>query len=71
MLYQNLEPKFQELLINLQIEFLSCRCKDRPFCDCFQMALSKKILKYRMLKYDPADISNKALKGLWYTCLCW
>ena len=57
-----LEPKFQELLINLQIEFLSCRCKDRPFCDCFQMALSKKILKYRMLKYDPADISNKLLK---------
>ncbi len=31
-----LEPKFQELLINLQMEFLSCRCKDRPFCDCFQ-----------------------------------
>jgi len=57
-----LEPKFQELLINLQIEFLSCRCKDRPFCDCFQMELSRKMLKYRMLKYDPADISKKLLK---------
>jgi helicase len=57
-----LEPKFQELLINLQIEFLSCRCKDRPFCDCFQMELSRKMLKYRMLKYDPVDISKKLLK---------
>ncbi len=57
-----LEPKFQELLINLQMEFLSCRCKDRPFCDCFQRELSTKILKYRMLKYDPADISKKLLK---------
>jgi len=57
-----LEPKFQELLINLQMEFLSCRCKDRPFCDCFQEELSLKILKYRMLKYDPADISKKLLK---------
>ena len=57
-----LEPKFQELLINLQIEFLSCRCKERPFCDCFQEELSRRILKYRMLKYDPADISKKLLK---------
>jgi len=57
-----LEPKFQELLINLQIEFLSCRCKDRPFCDCFQEELSLKMLKYRMMKYDPADISKKLLK---------
>ncbi len=57
-----LEPKFQELLINMQMEFLSCRCKDRPFCDCFQEELSRKVLKYRMSKYDPADISKKLLK---------
>lgn len=57
-----LEPKFQELLINLQMEFLACRCKDRPFCDCFQEELSRKILKYRMLKLDPADISKKLMK---------
>ncbi|WP_048190004.1 DUF5814 domain-containing protein [Methanobacterium sp. SMA-27] len=57
-----LEPKFQELLINLQMEFMACRCKDRPFCNCFQEELSTKMLKYRMLKYDPADISKKLLK---------
>ncbi len=57
-----LEPKFQELLINLQMEFLSCKCKERPFCDCFQRELSQKMLKYRMMKYDPVDISKKILK---------
>lgn len=57
-----LEPKFQELLINLQMEFMSCRCKDRPFCTCFQDEMSLKILKYRNMKYDPADISKKLLR---------
>jgi len=57
-----LEPKFQELLINLQMEFMSCRCKDRPFCYCFQDEMSRKILKYRNMKHDPADISKKLLR---------
>ncbi|MDD3984832.1 MAG: DEAD/DEAH box helicase [Methanobacterium sp.] len=57
-----LEPSFQELLINLQMEFMACKCKDRPYCNCFQEELSAKMLKYRMLKYDPADISKKLLK---------
>ena len=57
-----LEPKFQELLINLQMEFMSCRCKDRPFCNCFQDEMSRKILKYRNMGYDPADISKKLLR---------
>ena len=57
-----LEPKFQEQLISLQMEFLSCRCKDRPFCGCFQTELSRKVLKYRSIRYDPGDISKKLLK---------
>ena len=56
-----LEPNIQETLINLQIEFLSCKCKDRPFCDCFQMELSRRILKQRMMKRDPAAISKKLM----------
>ena len=57
-----LEPNLRDLLINLQIEFLSCRCKDRPFCGCPQEELSRKILKYRMMKRDPVDISKKLLR---------
>lgn len=58
-----LDPNLQDALVNLQIEFMSCRCKDRPFCNCFQEELSKRILKQRILKKDPVDISKKLLKN--------
>ncbi|MBM4240685.1 MAG: DEAD/DEAH box helicase [Euryarchaeota archaeon] len=57
-----LDPNLQESLINMQIEFLSCKCSNRPFCGCFQAELSKKIVKYRIMKKDPIDISKKLLK---------
>ncbi len=46
----------------MQIEFMSCKCKDRPFCKCFQEELSRRILKQRIIKKDPVDISKKLLK---------
>ncbi|MGZ7118502.1 MAG: DUF5814 domain-containing protein, partial [Methanobacterium sp.] len=57
-----LEESLREPLINMQIDFFSCRCKDRPFCNCAQMELSRKILKMRMMKKDPVDISKKLLR---------
>ena len=57
-----LEPNLRDLLINLQIEFLSCKCKNRPFCGCFQAELSRRILKQRMMKQDPVDISKKLMR---------
>lgn len=57
-----LEESLREPLINMQIDFFSCRCKDRPFCDCFQKELSRKMLKMRMTKKDPVDISKKLLR---------
>ena len=57
-----LDPNLQDALINLQIEFMSCKCKDRPFCNCFQEELSRRILKQRIIKKDPVDISKKLLK---------
>ncbi len=58
-----LEPKLKDALINMQIEFLSCECKERPFCDCFQDELSKKIIKYRTLKMDPLEISKRLMRN--------
>ncbi|MCZ3367034.1 MULTISPECIES: DUF5814 domain-containing protein [Methanobacterium] len=57
-----LEPSLQDALINMQVEFMSCKCQDRPFCNCFQEELSRRILKQRMLHKDPVDISKKLLK---------
>ena len=58
----NMDPAFQEKVITLQLEFFSCKCKDKPFCTCFQSELSRRIIKYRMQKRDPVDISRRLLK---------
>lgn len=58
-----LDPNLQDAVINLQIDFMSCKCQDRPFCKCFQDELSRKIMKQRMYKKDPVDISKKLLKN--------
>jgi putative ATP-dependent RNA helicase len=62
-LIEKLDPKLRDSLINLNIEFLSCKCKERPFCNCFQKEISKKIINYRLRKCDPIDISNKLMEN--------
>jgi helicase len=37
-----LEPHLRERLMKLQMDFYTCRCKERPFCGCFQRELSRK-----------------------------
>jgi len=58
-----LEPNFRERLLNLQMEFFSCQCKERPFCGCFQRELSRRIVRQRLNKEDPAYISRKLLRN--------
>lgn len=56
------DPAYQDKIVNLQMEFFRCKCKERPFCTCFQTELSRRILKYRMQKKDPVDISRRLLR---------
>jgi len=56
------DPAFQEKIVNLQMEFFTCKCKEKPFCTCFQAELSRKILRYRMQKKDPVEISRRLLR---------
>jgi helicase len=58
-----LEPNFRERLLNMQMEFFSCQCKERPFCGCFQRELSRRIVRQRLNKEDPADISRRLLRN--------
>jgi helicase len=58
-----LEPNFRERLLNMQMEFFSCQCRERPFCGCFQRELSRRIVRQRLNKEDPADISRKLLRN--------
>ncbi len=62
-LISKLEANLRDPLINMQIDFFSCRCKDRPFCKCFQTEFSRRILRERMMKKDPVDISNKFMRN--------
>ncbi|HTX60801.1 MAG TPA: DUF5814 domain-containing protein, partial [Methanobacterium sp.] len=57
-----LDPAYQEKIVNLQMEFFTCKCKEKPFCTCFQAGLSRKILKYRLQKKDPMEISRRFLR---------
>lgn len=57
-----LEPSLRERLMKLQMDFYTCRCKERPFCGCFQRELSRRIVKQRLAKRDPVDISRKLMR---------
>jgi len=57
-----LEPSLRERLTRLQMDFYTCRCKERPFCGCFQRELSRKMIKQRLAKRDPVDISRKLMR---------
>ncbi len=57
-----LEPHLRERLTKLQMDFYTCKCKERPFCGCFQRELSNKIVKNRLNRRDPVEISRKLMR---------
>ncbi|MBZ9570544.1 DEAD/DEAH box helicase [Methanobrevibacter sp. TMH8] len=58
-----LDTKFQEALLKIQVDFLRCECKEKPFCDCLQRGISEFIIKERLKKKDPIEISRKLLRN--------
>jgi len=56
-----LDSKLQEAVLNLQMDFLSCECRDRPFCGCIQRRLSEHIIAERISGRDPVEISRGLL----------
>ncbi len=53
-----LDPQFSDKLISLQIDFFSCNCKEKPFCKCFEVNISDKIIKQRLHGWSPNHISK-------------
>lgn len=58
-----LDSRLQEAVLKLQMDFLSCECRERPFCGCIQSKLSRHIIDRRLRGEDPADISRGLLSG--------
>ncbi|MBO6105105.1 MAG: DEAD/DEAH box helicase, partial [Methanobrevibacter sp.] len=56
------DKKFQDALLKIQIDFLRCDCNERPFCECLQRGISYYIINQRLNGKDPIDISNALLK---------
>ena len=57
-----LEPHLRERVMKLQMDFYTCKCKERPFCGCFQRELSRRIVKKRLNRRDPVEISRKLMR---------
>lgn len=54
-----LDPQYADKLINLQVEFMSCTCEERPFCKCLERNISDHIIKRRLHGWDPNRISKE------------
>lgn len=53
-----LDPQYVDKLVTLQIDFMTCKCKERPFCSCLETNISDKIIKQRLNGWSPNRISK-------------
>lgn len=54
-----LDLNIQDQLFEFAAAFLTCRCKDSPYCGCAERLFSARIVEIRMEGYDPAGIVHK------------
>jgi archaea-specific helicase len=54
-----LDAKIRELMLNFASDFLTCTCKDSPYCGCAEQKFSEKIIKLRTEALDPVHIVKK------------
>ncbi len=53
-----LDPQYIDKVVNLQIDFMTCKCQERPFCSCLESNISNKILMQRLNGWSPDRISK-------------
>jgi len=56
----HLDIKIRELMLSFASDFLTCTCRDSPYCGCAEQKFSEKIIRLRMEGMDPSQI----IKGL-------
>lgn len=52
----HLDIKIKELMLNFASDFLTCGCRDSPYCGCAEQKFSEKIIRLRMEGQDPSHI---------------
>lgn len=53
-----LDPQYVDKLVALQIDFMTCKCRERPFCSCLETNISDKIIRQRLHGWSPNSISK-------------
>lgn len=53
-----LDSQYVDKIIQLQIDFLSCNCEERPFCSCLETNISDRIARQRLHGWSPNHISK-------------
>ena len=51
-----LDQKIRVLMLNFASDFLTCTCRDSPYCGCAEQKFSEKIIRLRMEGLDPSQI---------------
>ncbi|RAP47206.1 MAG: DEAD/DEAH box helicase [Methanosphaera sp. rholeuAM74] len=54
-----IDPAYADKVIAMQIDFMSCKCKERPFCNCLEKNISDRILRRRLQGWSPNRISKE------------
>ena len=54
-----LDGNIRELMLNFASDFLTCACKDSPYCGCVEQKFSEKIIKLRTEELEPVQIVKK------------
>ncbi|MGB9928274.1 MAG: DUF5814 domain-containing protein [Methanosarcina sp.] len=54
-----LDAKIRELMLNFASDFLTCICRDSPYCGCVEQKFSEKIIKLRIEDLEPVQIVKK------------
>ncbi|KKG13436.1 DEAD/DEAH box helicase [Methanosarcina sp. 2.H.T.1A.6] len=52
----HLDQKIRVLMLNFASDFLTCACRDSPYCGCAEQKFSEKIIRLRMEGMDPSQI---------------
>ncbi|MCQ1537343.1 DEAD/DEAH box helicase [Methanosarcina sp. KYL-1] len=54
-----LDAKIQNLMLSFAGDFLSCTCRDSPYCGCAEQKFSEKIIRLRTEGLDPSRIIKR------------
>ena len=55
----HLDIKIRELMLNFASDFLTCGCRDSPYCGCAEQRFSERIIQLRTEELEPVQIVKK------------